>query len=185
MSDMAEVVKSVVSGVLTGGASVVTTVFAVFRDFRVRLKAVEDKIGTDTEPRSGIYLLIWGVGDEIRRVKREIQSWEDDAPDWAKRLMRSRNSTIDLNAHLDFESRVETRLRQFQETLRRFESDLESAEAPDSKLLTRKEYLDDSKERGNELLKIRQELATVNGLLRGVMAAMGYLDTDKKDPRTR
>ena len=188
MSDSTELIKSVVSGVLTGGASVVTTVFAVFRDFRARLKVIEDRLGQEVEPKTGVFHALHTLTLELQKLKREILSWEDEAPDWAKRLItRSRTSSaVDLNAHLDFENRVETRLRSFQDKLGRIESDLDTPDAPDSKLLTRKEYTEDSKERGREMLMLRQELATVNGLLRGVMAALGYLDTDKKtDPRTR
>jgi chromosome segregation ATPase len=185
MSDSTEVLKSIVSGVLTGGASVVTTVFAVYRDFRGRLKTIEDKIGQDTEPKSGIYLIISNIAEDLRKLKKEILSWEDEAPDWAKKLARTRSSTSDITAHLDFENRVEARLRAFQEKLNRIESDLETAESPNSKLLTRNEYLEDSRERSREFIRLQQELATVGGILRGVMTAMGYLDPEKKDPRTR
>ena len=47
----------------------------------------------------------------------------------------------------------------------------------------RVEYEKDGRQRSEELSSIREQLATVNGLLRGIMAAMGYIDpTNKKRP---
>ena len=100
---------------------------------------------------------------------------------------------------LEVEQRLDQKIRTFNDRIKGYQDELEEVsgrlkkiehaieedEKPDSgKLITRSEYEKDSRSKAEELLRIRESLATANGLLRGVMAAMGYLD-EKKDPRTR
>lgn len=176
---------------------------AFARDLKKRVAELEAKLGHGEEPKTGIFLALWTVEESLKRLKREVESWEDDPPEWAKRLVsRSRsNSSMSLDHLVEVENRIDGKIRTFNERiktyqdeidalagrLRKLESALEDDEKPDSgKIITRAEYERDSKARAEELLKIRESLASANGLLRGVMAAFGYLDpAEKKEPKGR
>lgn len=176
MSESADIVKAVVSGLATGGASAATTFLTVFRNLKSRVKDLEDQLGRATEPKSGVYLSLAVMEDALRRLKRELDSWEDQPPDWAKRLINRAkvNASSDLNTVVDIESRVDARLRSFQERLSSLEQD---TTAPN--YLTREEYLEDSKKRATELGELREMVASTNGLLKGVLVALG------RDPEIR
>jgi gas vesicle protein len=186
-----DLLPEIISGILTGAAGGATSLLGVFRKTKERVAALEEALGKETPVKTGLYLTLSAVEDTVKRMKREMDSWEDDPPKWAERLMsRARtNSSQDLTVQAQYEERIERALRSFNERLSRAEDDLESkirrveaevarelAEEPNGKLLTRDEYIKDSRDRAEEMLRIREQLATVNGLLRGVMSAMNIID---------
>ncbi len=204
MADLSKLIEPIVSGLLAGATTGVSSVMAFARDMKKRLTDLEVKLGQNEEPRTGIYLALWTVDESLRRLRREVESWEDDPPEWAKRLVnRSRtNSSMSLDHLVEVENRIDGKIRTFNERikayqdeiddlgsrLKKLEGALEDDEKPDSgKLITRAEYERDSRAKAEELLKIRESLASANGLLRGVMAAFSYLDTPEKkeNPRGR
>jgi hypothetical protein len=108
------------------------------------------------------------------------------------------NSSNDLTLQRDFEERIERVVRSHNERLSRAEDDfetkirrieedmsrdLDSAVEPTGKLLTREEYIRDSQQRSEEMQRVREQLATANGLLRGVMATLGIIDPPKLPPK--
>ena len=204
MADLAKIVETLVSGIpglLAGAGSAATTLLAFARDLKKRLTDLETKVGASEEPRTGLHQSVWAMDEILKRLRRDVANWEDDPPEWAKRLVsKSRSSsTMGLDHMLEVEQRIDQKIRTFNDRIKGYQDELEEVygrvkkienaieedERPDSgKLITRAEYEKDSRAKAEELLKIRESLATANGLLRGVMAAMGYLD-EKKDPRTR
>lgn len=192
MAEPNELITEIISGVLTGGAGAATTLLGVFRKTKQRLRELEEAVGKEEPVRTGLFLTVWALEESVKKLKREVESWEDDPPKWAERLLgRARtNSSSDLTAQADFEQRVERILRShnerltqaeddFEKKIRRIESDVErelTAEEPVSKFLTREEYLQDSRERAEEMTRVREQLATANGLLRGVMSTLGIID---------
>lgn len=173
MSDGTDILRTVVSGLITGGTSAATTFLTVFRSIKHRVGDLETKVGSSSDPKTGLYLAVSTLEDSLRRLKRDIDEWEDHPPDWAKRLVQRAkvNASSDLNTVVDIESRVDTRLRSFHERLTSIESDQGQTTA-----MTREEYLEDSARRAREMGEIREEVAAVNGLLKGVLVALG------KDP---
>lgn len=165
-----DLVKAVVSGLVTGGMSAATTFLTVFRSLTNRVRNVEELLGSSVEPKSGLFLSVATLEDALRRFKREIDSWEDAPPDWAKRMVNRAklSSSTDLNTVVDIESRVDARLRSFQERLATLEQEHTTACC-----VTREEFLEDSKQRAAELAQLREQIATVNGLLKGVLVALG------------
>ncbi len=174
MAENTDIVKAIVSGLVTGGTSAATTFLTVFRNVKARLKTVEDSLGNSTDPKSGLYLAVAALEDSVRRLKRDLDSWDDTPPDWAKRLVNRAkvSASSDLNTVVDIESRVDARLRAFQERLASLEQDAHSTYT-----LSREEYLEDSKRRAAELSDLREQIATTNGMIKGVLAALGR-DTD-------
>jgi chromosome segregation ATPase len=173
MSDGTDILRTVVGGLITGGTSAATTFLTVFRSIKQRVGDLETKVGSSSDPKTGLYLAVSTLEDSLRRLKRDIDEWEDHPPDWAKRLVQRAkvNASSDLNTVVDIESRVDTRLRSFHERLTSIESDQGQTTA-----MTREEYLEDSARRAREMGEIREEVAAVNGLLKGVLVALG------KDP---
>jgi len=176
MADGAEILKTVISGLITGGTSAATTFLTVFRSMKNRVADIEERVGSPVDPKTGLYLTVATLDDTVRRLKRSIDEWEDHPPDWAKRLVsRARaNTSSDLNTVADIESRVDARLRSFQERLSVIENAQTHATA-----MTREEFLEDSARRAREVGEIREEMAAVNGLLKGILVALG------KDPEVR
>jgi gas vesicle protein len=188
-----DIATQIIAGILTGGAGAATSLLGVFRKTKERLKKLEEAVGSEDPVKTGLFLTISALEDTVKKLKREVESWEDDPPKWAERLLaRARqNSSSDLTVQAQFEERVERMLRSYNERLSRAEDNLDSkirrieqdverdlAEEPTGKLLTREEYLRDSRMRADEMIKLREQLATVNGLLRGVMTALGIIDAE-------
>lgn len=194
MADVTKVIEGVVTGLLTGGTSALTTFLAVFKDIKKRITALENAVG-QTDPKTGLHLALSYVEDTTKRLRREMDSWEDDPPQWAMRLLaRARsNSSTDLSGQVQFEEhinrtvkiisdrlkRVEDRFEEEIETLKRDSERRISTHVADDLHLTRDEYIQDSRQRAAEIAKLREQLATANGLLRGVMTTLGYIDADK------
>lgn len=197
MPDFPKLVESVVSGLLAGGASGASTLWAWGADLKKRLIDVEAKVGQSEDPKTGLFHHVWSVEETLKRFKREVEGWEEDPPDWAKRMTSKvgSKSSQSLEQVVEVERRIDQKIRAFSDKLKdfeealadakvrlkRMENDLAEDETPDSgKLITRDEYERDSKIKAEELGKIRESLASTNGLLRGVLAAMGYLDEKKR-----
>jgi len=195
MGEPNQIIPQIIAGILTGGAGATTTLLGVFRKTKDRLKTLEELIGQDGSEgpvKTGIFLSIQALEETTKKLKREIESWEDNPPKWAERLLgRARqSSSSDLSTQVQFEERIERSLRSFNERLSRAEDDLESRarrikddveeklseDTGGGKLVSREEYLKDSRMRAEEMLKLREQLATVNGLLRGAMSALGLID---------
>jgi len=198
MTDLSKYVESVLSGLLAGGASAATTVLAFAKDIKNRLTTIETKLGSSEEPRTGLFQSVWTTEEGFRRFKRTVESWDEDPPEWAKRLISRHRSTSTLSVDhlLEIENRIDQKIRTFQDRLKGYEDTLEDIGArvrkhadedrPEAiRMVSRDDYEKDSRAKAEELVKIRESLATANGLLRGVMAAMGYIDDKPKDPRTR
>lgn len=170
MSDSTEILKTIISGLITGGTSAATTFLTVFRSMKNRVTELEEKVGSSSEPRTGLHLTVTTLDETVRRLKRTIDEWDDHPPDWAKRLVsRARaNTSSDLNTVADIESRMDGRLRSFQERL----SVIENAQLHTT-AMTREEFLEDSARRAREVGEIREEIAAVNGLLKGILVALG------------
>jgi chromosome segregation ATPase len=195
-----EFITSIISGILTGGAGAATTLVGAFRKTKARIKELEEAVGESEPVKTGLFLTVGALEEAVRKIKREMESWEDAPPTWAERLYaRARsNSSSDLSSYVQIEENVNRQLRSFNERLSRAEDDQEAkirrieddveralAEEPSGKLLTREEYLQDSRMRAEEMVKLRESLATVNGLLRGTMAALGLVDPEGSRPPPR
>lgn len=198
MADLSAIVETIVSGLAGGAASGATSILAWAKDIRKRLTTLEEKVGSNTDPKTGLHQSVVLLEELLKRLKRDIEGWEDDPPEWAKRLVsRTRaTSSMGLDHLLEVETRLDQKIRTFNERVKSVEEELDDALtklkrieadfADFERLLTREEYERDAKAKSEEILRIRESLATANGLLRGVMAAMGIVDEPKKDPaRTR
>lgn len=201
MSEPSELVPQIIAGLLSGGAGAATSLLGVFRKTKQRLKEIEEALGQEEPVKTGLFLTVSAIDDTLKKLKREVESWEDDPPKWAERLLSRavRNSSTDLASHVQFEERIERSLRSYNERLSRFEDDIsqklrrieeDMASLGDGPVggphLTREEYLRDSRGRAEEMVKLREQLATINGLLRGVMSALGIIDPEERadsDPR--
>jgi hypothetical protein len=184
-----DVLITLATALATGGAGALTTSLAFFRDIKKRLKELEEKVGTDTEPRTGLHLLARQAGDIARGVQRKIEGWEDNPPEWAVRLVnRSRTSTL-TGVEREIEDRLDGKLRDVVRRLRDVENGVDQVERSSqvdiipTEFVRRDEYQKDSKERSEEVQALRRELAAANGMLRGVLASMGVLDVDTPAPQ--
>lgn len=185
--------QSVISGLLSGGGGAAASIVAVFRDLKNRLTAIETRLGRDgTEPgtpKTGIYLVLdhltnslGTLDDGFRKWKREMDAWPEDPPEWLIRLVNraAQRSSVNLEHHGELERIIEQRFRTNASNIARLEEKLDALEKAVSDCIDRAEYERDGRERAEELGKIREGLATANGLLRGVMSALGYLEPPTK-----
>lgn len=168
----------IITGVLSGGSAAFGSFAAVFRSIKLRLDALEEKLGSDTRPKTGMFLVVERMDETVQKLKKELDRWPDDPPDWLvrliKRTMASNSMSLDLTTEL--ERTAEQRYRTIHTHLNHLEERLDTLQTSLKAYIARGEYERDTRKRSEELSKIRVELATSNGLLRGVMSALGYID---------
>lgn len=171
----------IITGVLTGGAGAVSTFAAVFRGIKKRIDALEKQLGSDANPKTGLFLVNERMEETLSALKKEINRWPDDPPDWLIRLIKRTvtSSSMSLDLTSEIERQAEVRHRTITSQLTRLEEQLDDLRSSLKHRITREEFERDGRKRAEELSKIRETLGTVNGLLRGVMTAMGY-SNDKR-----
>lgn len=183
-------IETIVSGALTGGAGAATTLLAFFRDVRKRLETVEKIVGSPgsaVEPKTGFHFVLSQVDETIKRLdeavrklRRDIDGWEDDPPEWAVRLV-NRRATASFTSET-MQEEIAQKFRLMERRLNQLEEDLDRLMKEDSNYVERSLYDLDSRKRNEELRKIQDNLNTANGFLRGVMTALGYLDEGSSPP---
>lgn len=186
---MAIELQEVITGILTGGAGALTSLLGGFRTLQKKLADLEEAVGKTEPNKSGLHLAVSLIEESMKRLRRDIESWEDQPPRWAERLIaRARGgSQSDLTSQIQFEERVATTLRSYNDRLGRVQDDLAEVlqQMKDIKLpddyLSRDEYLSDSRQRAEDMIRVREQIATANGLLRGVMSAMGMIDPERSE----
>ena len=179
--------QTIISGVVSGAGTAGTAFAAVFRDIKKRLKALEEKVGedgADGDPKTGLYLVVERLDEIARKVKKEIDSWEEDPPEWLLRLINraARSSSVNLEHYGEMERLIEQRFKTNRDNIARLDEQIESIRKQLNDYVGRADYEHDARQRSEELGSIREQLATANGLLRGIMTAMGYIDPTKKRP---
>jgi hypothetical protein len=171
-------ITSVVAGLLTGGTSAGTTFLAVFRDIKKKIGDLETAVGSDkTDPKTGLFFSVALLLEQVRKIRREIDEWEDYPPEWAQRA--ARRSSVNTEAQDELERRIEQKLAVFSRRLNQIENDLTNIEA---RFVSRDLYDDDSRRRASEIEKIRDSLATASSWQRGILAALGYIDENTGAP---
>jgi chromosome segregation ATPase len=183
-------IETIVSGALTGGAGAATTLLAFFRDVRKRLETIEKVVGgpgSAVEPKTGFHFVLSQVDDTIKRLdeavrklRRDIDGWEDDPPEWAVRLV-NRRATASFTSET-MQEEIAQKFRLMERRLNQLEEDLDRLLKEDSNYVERSLYDLDSRKRNEELRKIQDNLNTANGFLRGVMTALGYLEGSTPPP---
>jgi len=194
---VADVFQQLLAGVASGGAAATTTFLSVFKHIKDRISKLEKALGKrDTDPPTGVFYQIESNAKNIWTLKNEIDSWRESPPEWLVRIVLRANRGIQSNEQWhELEQRVETRLNSFKHALQRLEDDLERRERrlteeleksiPESRdFILREEYEQDSKMRAEELHRVRESLRSANSFLRGVMAAMGYVDPETNEVPT-
>ena len=195
MSDWTRVVESLAAGLLTGGMSTLATILAAFRDIRKRINDLEARVNVLTNTvgvpgdlmgeATGLFELLSVAKQAVERLRREITSWEDNPPTWAVKLIQraERASVVTAEGQNDFEDRMAGRIRAFQDRLERVEDDLKHYQGQwADRYLSIMDYETDGKVRTQEYDRLKLQLATQNGLLRGIMSAMNI--SDAADPGT-
>lgn len=177
MADNTSLIQTIISGLLSGGGSALTAFAAVFRDIKKRLTALETKIGndgTDGEPKTGLFIRVERLNEDLSKLKKDVGAWEDDPPEWLSRLVHRtvRSTSVNLEHHHELEQLVEKRFRTNRDNIANLEEALDN-------YVGHSEYEKDTRQRSEELSSIREQLATANGMLRGIMSAMGYIDPTK------
>lgn len=173
-----QIIAGVITGLLSGGTSAVTTFLTVFRDIKKKITSLEEKVG-DSELKTGIYNILAVFEEHLKKIRREMDLWEDDPPPWAKRMVaRSKYQSAD---DLVFEESTARAMKDVRDRFKRLEEELETFAnrlKDQGDWVSRSEYSEDSKARAEEMAKVREQLAMANGLLRGVMTTMGYINAE-------
>lgn len=173
-------VQAIISSVLSGGGTAATAVLTMFRDSKKRLASLEDRLGSNEDPKTGLHATVERVEEIVKRLKREIEAWPDDPPEWLMRAV-NRSTRTNLMTHenqRELERLIEQRYKSNAGQIARLEEQFDALEKTLNDFIERSEYERDARVRSEELAKIREQLATSNGLLRGVMTALGYIDPE-------
>ncbi len=150
------------------------TFASVFRSLRKRLSTVEEKVGSNENPKTGLFLVLERLEEGLKKIKRDVDGWEDEPPEWlvtgVRRIIRNTSSVTLSNVHdmerlLEKVKRIEDRLDEFEKSCNR-------------RYVDQGEYEHEARVRSEEIARIREQLGTTNGLLRGVTSALGYTDPE-------
>ena len=170
-------VETILSGVLTGSATAGASVLGFFREMKKRLADLETKVGSFEDRKGLVYSVhlmdesVKTLEDGLKKFKREVDNWDEHPPEWVQLLRRRTTSSVDLIEHQDFErgfNGFNGRLRDFDERLRRYEDDLGKIAR---KLSLLEEQLRDSDaNRSREISAVREGIASINGLMRGLQS---------------
>ena len=200
MTDWTEIIGSLTTGLLSGGATALTTLMGVFRDLRKRIRILEEFVGHPDSLGNlptGLHLRVYNIvrrlteiEDLLRKMQKDLEDLEDEPPDWVVSMVNRARTASSTNMELqqDFENRIEGRLRSLRDRFTREIEDLqrelqdirEDFRNLDNVYLQKDVYTKDSQRRSVEISRIKENLASVNGLMRGILAAMGIIDSDKK-----
>jgi len=173
MSDTADLIKNVITGLLAGGASAGTAFFATQGNLKKRLEAVEEQLGSPKDPKTGIHQAVADLQELVRRLRKDFDDFEDSPPSWVTKLMTRSRTASGMN--LEIAEALETQIRAVGDRVKRVEEG--------RGFITRDEYDDDARERVKEIAKLRDEMTATNGMLRGMVAMMGIELPDKRPPR--
>ncbi len=165
MSDTADLIKNIVTGLLAGGASAGTAFFATQGHLKKRLDIVEAQLGTPTDPKAGLHLAVSNLEELAKRLRKDLDDFEDAPPAWVTRLMSRTRTQSGMN--LEIVESMEDKIRAVSERVKRVE------DSGDSRYVSRTEYDNDDRERAKEVSKLRDEMLALNGMLRGMVAVMG------------
>ena len=194
MSDWSNLIQNALAGLLTGGAGATSTLLAFFKDVKKRLENVEKTIGSagsSIEPKTGFFLLahqltdtVESLREEVKKLRRGFDNLEEDPPEWFTRAMNRRPSYTPSHSE-DYEHVAKMaktaldRIKQVEDELERVRDDIDKLSRD---YVGQDKYDHDSTKRAEEILRIRENINTVNGFLRGVMATLGYIDATPTPP---
>jgi hypothetical protein len=181
--DAKSLTENIVTALLTGSGAAATTMLGGWRDIKGKIKALEDKVGEDEDmrtgaPRTGLFLTVYQIREQVRATRTMLDGWAEDPPPWMLRIARGRPTSVTGLGEL---LAIEERMNESLGAVRNRQAKIEAAIQDNSDLVSREEYERDSRARADELNKLQRQMAESNSLLRGVMAALGYIDS--KDPR--
>lgn len=156
MADLERYAGSVISG----GISLLAGAFAAYRGLKKRLDSLETKIGSNKDGHeTGVFLLLVKLDDAIKKFRREVDGWNDYPPSWAQRLF---DRAKEYSVHPD----VGDQLEDLSERLSDIENRID-------RCITSDTYHEDSLERAEEIAVLREDLAEVKGLIRGITSNIG------------
>lgn len=186
MSHWTEIVSPLASGLLTGGASAITTILAAFKDIRKRMSVIEERVGAPADTLNeahGLFKTVELLNKGMAALRAKMEDWEHEPPEWLSRaISRARNSSsVNLEIQQEFEDRIRTlldRIGRLEAKVSEQRSDGHQQDMGRYVLLD--DYEADARKRADEVIQIRENIASVNGLLRGVMAAIGIIDGSKR-----
>ncbi len=165
-------VETILSGVLTGGATAASTIYGFFRSTKERLDKLESALGK-SEPRSGFFLAIQALNEGLGKIQTHMEDMNlrvKRLEEWGTVGVIRTPMPFDPHAQGDSEARwrdIQRRMGDLEDNVKRLERRVDGWNTDIAKVDER---------RSQELGRVREEMASVNGLLRGLMAALDYED---------
>jgi len=172
MSDTADLVKNIVVGIISGGTTAGGAFFATQGSLRKKIEAVETQLGSSNDPKSGLHLTVANLEELVKRLRKDLDEFEDSPPAWVVRLMSRTRTQSGLN--LEIVEGLEDKIRMVVDRVKRIE------DAFDSRYVSRSEYENDDRERAKEVAKLREEMQITNGMLRGMITMLGMKIPENK-----
>ncbi len=189
MADLAKILESVLPGLLTGVTTAGTAIVGFFNGVKKQVDDLETRVGKfdpNTGSKSGIFLALYSLQGEVAKMRKEIEGWASNPPTWLINLILQQASRQSLDTHA-LEDRIvrrsiEAMTPKLDELFRRV-NDLEGSL---STVVTMESFQEHSDRRAEEVAKVRELVANMQGILAGMR---GYLGIEKKevtrDPRNR
>lgn len=175
-------IETIVSGVLTGGTAASGAVLGIFRETRRRIENLEAKVGS-TEDKKGVLHAVQLLSETLHKFEESLRTLRNDLnylyenpPEWAQALRR-RGSSINLEVQAEFEQKVNGQVRDLYKKFEDVSADLSKLTR---KIGTLEETIrENDSGRARELSTIRESIAAINGLLRGLQSILDSPRIDK------
>lgn len=174
--------ENVVSGVLTGGATAVTAIVSFFRDTKKRVTDLEAR-GNAWDNRLNLLTGKFSPLEVGPGIVQQVSQLKIDFDDWKSWLMQNYTAGLppmrasmptprqSFVVNLDQIENEDYRLTKIERTLKELRDRLDEME---SSVHDQEKALRESDgERSDQIHKIREEIASVNGVMRGLATAMG------------
>lgn len=174
--------ENVVSGVLTGGATAVTAIVSFFKDTKKRVTDLEAR-GNSWDNRLNILTGKIGSLETNSGMVQQIAQLKTDFDDWKNWLMQNYTAGLppmrasmptprqSFVVNLDQIENDDYRLTRIEKTLKDLRDRIDELET--SVRDQEKALKESDGDRSEQIHKIREEIASVNGLMRGLATAMG------------
>lgn len=152
---------SVLSAVVSGAGTAVTTVYALIREIRKRVEALEQKVGS-LEGKTGLSHSYTSLQADFRELKKDFEESQRRQPH------PSYSELVGLvpgGQEPGLQS-LERRFREFDERLDRLENKMK-------RVVTDNEFEQADRQRAEDIAAVRVTVSEVKGLLQGLQMALG------------
>jgi hypothetical protein len=165
-------VENVVTAVISGGGTAISTIVAFFQGVKKKVEDLEKKVGS-VDGRHGLVFQVHAIEQSIAQMRQEIAGWVNHPPEWLLQVARTRRPSS-LHGLEDI-SGYDERIRWMEGKIKDFEDTLERMDRKIKGMVAEEDFEAADRQRAEDIATVRTMVAEVNGLLKGLQTALGMV----------